>query len=132
MNEKIIGIIDDLELYGVAALIRYVAIFTNERIIFLKTAGNWTQALFGAVSELASKMKNEDILAKLKAMSVDQILNANYEKVIVNKSELNSIKLSEWPVIFRSKVVVSQGGKKYKFKMTKGVFIKFKELFTAL
>jgi len=132
MNEKVIEIVDGLELYGVTALIRYVAVFTNQRVIFLKTAGNWTQALFGVVSELASKMKNEDALAQLKMMSADQIAAANYDKVIVTKAELGGVELSEWPIIFRSKVVVNQGGKKYKFKMTKGVFKKFQQMFNAL
>jgi hypothetical protein len=135
MNEKNIGSVDGLDIYFLERLrSRHVAVFTNQRIIILKTSGDIYMGgnIFSVASELSSMSLNNDAINKLGNMSVDQIVNSDYEKIIISKNELENVILTEWPFIMMSNVVVNLGGKKYKFKMMKKVFKRFRELFESL
>jgi hypothetical protein len=128
MSEKIVGVVDGLELCGITTIIRYIAFFTDERIIILKaTKGNWLWIFSGTANETVSIMEDKEALEKLKLMDVDKIINTDYEKIIINKEELISVRLLEWPVLFRSKIIFNQGGKKYVFKAVRNVFKNFKK-----
>ncbi|HTW96606.1 MAG TPA: hypothetical protein VMD74_03035 [Candidatus Methylomirabilis sp.] len=119
-----------MEIYGITTIIRCIAVFTNERIIIVKAKmarNNWLWLFSGYANDLASMAESEDVLEKLKAMDIEQIIKSDYEKIIINKEELSSVKLSAWPVLFRSKIIFNQRGKKYIFKAVSGVFEKFKK-----
>ena len=129
MEEKIIGTVDGLESWSFLRRPKgYVAVFTNDHIIFLKTPG-YLVPKYGIAAFLVNKTKDMIMDQQLENLTLDQILNSNYEKVIIDKSDLASIKLyAHANFLMRSKIIFSQNGKWFKFKTNRTRFNQFQKL----
>ena len=132
-KESIIGYVDSIELYGIATLQHYIVVFTNRRVIFLKVDSGWMNLLGGmGIGVMYAQVKTEQFIEKLKTVEIDQLIDSKTDKLIIERSNLSDITISEWPMLFRSKIVINQSGKKYKFKLYKNRLKKFKTLLNEL
>jgi hypothetical protein len=135
MNEEIVGIVDGLGRYWLASLLsRHIAVFTNQQLIILSTSKEPRVgvSVFQVIGEISSISNNDYALQEFEKMNAEQIINSDYEKIIISKKELGNVELLERPFIMMSSIVVNSEGKTYKFKMMKKVFRRFKELLEGL
>ncbi len=133
-QEKIIGIVDGLELYNFVGLIRYIAVFTNQRIIFVKATDTSVGKFFlqgSMVNQTQSKLKEEEELGIIEKISPIEIVN-KYETMLISVSEAENLKLTSLPAPLRSKIKYKSSEKKFKFNLKKKTYKKFLELHSAL
>lgn len=121
MDEKITNIVTGMAQDGVAAPTNWIAAFTNKRVIFLRAYKNTVMELVSPLANrIASQSEVDEIAASLKTMSVQQILDSEFEKVVFTSENLNQLHISERPAsFFRSKVSFSYQSKKIRLKMYK-------------
>jgi len=106
---------------GIVAPTNWIGIFTNERAIFLRASRHPVVEIVSPLANrIASQSEVDEIAASLKAMSVQQILDSEFEKVIFTKENINQLRVAERPAsFFRSGISFSSKGKEIKLKMYK-------------
>ncbi len=121
MNENITSVVTGMAQDGVVAPTNWIAVFTNIRAIFLKASKHTVVEMVSPLANrIASQSEVDEIAASLKTMSVQQILDSEFEKLIFTTDNLNQLRISERPAsFFRSTVSFSSQGKEVKLKMYK-------------
>lgn len=106
MQEKIINIVTKLVQDGIAAPTYWMAIFTDKRLIFLRASRHTVVELASPLANrIASVHEVEEIANSLKVMTVQQILDSEYEKVDLSGDTLKVLEIKERPDSFFRSII---------------------------
>lgn len=150
MKEPIIGVIKGLEgmdadrksfLYQTQ--VHYFALFTTQRIVFLKIKQSSSSALFGTlvggmvgsmVSSLDEQFKTDELINEIGSKGVDNILREHPDAIVLSKNDLASASYKEGSKLWRNKCKISLniGGTTRNFYAPAGDFQQFQSLASNL
>ncbi len=132
-TEKVTGIVTGLEVLKFMGMKFYIAVFTNQRIIFIKSQYIWSRGGSSILARFLHSGKKEGvIIERIEKYGIQQLLeDSDIEKVIINGADLDNINFSfSRRLLHRIKFTIDS--KKYKFDMDKETFQQFKTLFEKL
>ena len=121
MQENITNIVTGMAEDGIATPTSWIALFTNKRAVFLKVSKH---AVVEQVSPLANRIitaqEVKEIADSLKVLSIDQVMNTEYEKVVFTSENLQNLQILERPAsFFRSTIKFASGNRHVTLKMYK-------------